>query len=207
MWYTYYLLHESLKAKRKNVEYQMANITQQRKSAKVLFLGEGAVGKTSLTRVITNEELVISCYNYVPPQVTVGLEIQALNFKHDGKSYDISIWDFGGQPQFRFFQQDLMSLGIIGILVFDVTRHSSLQKLAEWHEMAKNSSEIIQFIVVGNKIDKSNRSVTQSTGQKYAFSIDSPYLETSAVTLEGVKQLREVLKEKIIQLNTKLEEK
>ncbi|MBD3190644.1 MAG: GTP-binding protein [Candidatus Heimdallarchaeota archaeon] len=183
----------------------MPNITRQRKTAKVLFLGEGAVGKSSLTRVITNEELVIGCYNYVPPKVTIGLEIQSLNFKQNGEHYDISVWDFGGQPQFRFFQKGLMSLGIIGILVFDVTRQSSLQKLAEWHQMAKDSSKVIQFIVVGNKIDKANRSITPRTAQKYAIGIDSPYLETSAVTLAGVPKLRHVLKGEIVNLDKKLE--
>lgn len=171
-------------------------------TAKILFLGEGAVGKTTLANCITCESILKREATLEKPSVTVGLDIHCLNFMTNNGHYKLSLWDFAGQPQFRFFQDDLMKKSLIGVLVFDVTRNSSFLRLTEWKEMAEKHSQTIQFIVVGNKIDSQNRTVTREMGRKYAEKIKAPYFETSAKTMKGLEELQNEIKNYVMDITT-----
>lgn len=167
--------------------------------AKILFLGEGAVGKTSLATVLTNNDS--KEYSCLTKDLTVGLDVHCLNFSTEKSSYSLSIWDFGGQPQFRCFQEDFMDKSLIAVLIFDVTRRSSYIQLLNWKKMILKRSKKAQFIIVGNKIDAPKRSVTFNAGQKLAIDLNCPYIETSAKTLVGIKKLRRKIKELVCNIS------
>lgn len=55
------------------------------------------------------------------------------------------------------------------ILVYDVTKTNSFQKLETWiEELELNTNQNIAKMVVGNKIDLPNRTVDREMGKKFA---------------------------------------
>lgn len=63
------------------------------REAKVIFLGDGKVGKT-----YTIQRLLHDCRRGdYPTKETHGILIEDLYTKKDGKSYKVRVWDFGGQ--------------------------------------------------------------------------------------------------------------
>ena len=173
-----------------------------RKIAKVLFLGDGAVGKTSLITLISVARFGKEMTSPQKPKVTVGFDVQIRYFIANGQKYEIAIWDFAGQPQFRFYQKDFMKYGIIGVLVFDVTRMSTLKQLYEWKKIAEENSSVVKFIVIGNKIDSEKRSISRETGEQIAASFDAEYIETSAKSIEGINELIDELQKSIIYIDS-----
>ena len=167
---------------------------------KILFLGEGAVGKTTLAKCVTCDGISKEQTSFESPPVTIGLEVHCLNFSDEKNYYSLSLWDFAGQPQFRFFQEDFIKGSLIAVLVFDVNRQSSLLKLKNWYDMVTRKSKAVRYLVIGNKTDSSKRSVPFSSGQAFASKIDAHYLETSAKTFDGVTVLRKKLQEMILEI-------
>ena len=175
-----------------------------RKIAKVLFLGDGAVGKTSLITLISVARFGDKQPPMQKPKVTVGFDIQVKYFMANGHKYEIAIWDFAGQPQFRFYQKDFMKYGIIGVLVYDVTRMSTLKQLKEWKKIAEENSSIVKFIVIANKVDSEKRSISRETGEQLAAKFGAPYIETSAKSLEGINELIDELEKSIVYIDSEL---
>ncbi|NVM55321.1 MAG: hypothetical protein HWN66_16560, partial [Candidatus Helarchaeota archaeon] len=83
------------------------------------------------------------------------------------------------------------------LLVFDLTRKKSMDKLKDWIlEAAKNAGGTIKaFYLIGNKSDLPEREVNMQEAQEFAtFLADRlkfpiPYIETSAKTGENIKFL------------------
>lgn len=89
------------------------------------------------------------------------------------------------------------------ILVYDVTKHGTFQKLESWLnelEIYGTKPNMIKMIV-GNKIDQSNREVSRDEGIRFAKKHRTLFLETSAKTSEGVKETFEEVVRKILETN------
>ena len=93
---------------------------------KIIVGGDAAVGKTTLLRRYVENLFVENSI------MTVGVDIHKKTIKiNKGLICDLQIWDFGGQERFRFFL-DSFVLGANGaLLLFDLTRHSTLDKIEQ----------------------------------------------------------------------------
>lgn len=70
---------------------------RQINEAKVIFLGDGSVGKTyTISRILNDCKPETPAHPY-PTTVTHGIMIKPHHTERDGQSYDIRFWDFGGQ--------------------------------------------------------------------------------------------------------------
>lgn len=67
------------------------NVVAQRTILKLVLLGDGGVGKTSLILRYVNDQFDPQCLH------TVGVEFMKKNIDIDGKSYTLQIWDTAGQ--------------------------------------------------------------------------------------------------------------
>lgn len=100
-----------------------------------------------------------------------------------------------------FFYSDAQG----AILVYDVSKHVTFQKLESWLnelEIYGTKPNLIKM-VVGNKLDQSNREVSRDEGIRFAKKHRTLFLETSAKTNEGVKETFEEVVRKILE-NTEL---
>ena len=122
---------------------------------KILIIGEGGVGKTSLLNRYVNKEFMPST------KMTIGSDffITKRIVTKDGQENHISlmIWDFAGQERFRFLLKQL-ALGAKGvILAFDLVRIESLKKLPKWIKLMEEAglwgNHSVEFFLVGTKKD------------------------------------------------------
>lgn len=86
------------------------------------------------------------------------------------------------------------------ILVYDVTKKDTFQKLESW----LNELEIygtrnnMAKMIVGNKIDSTDRAITRDDGFRFAKKHRTMFIETSARTNEGVRDAFEEVVRKVL---------
>jgi Ras-related protein Rab-21 len=115
---------------------------------KVVLLGEGAVGKTSLVvRYVDNKfnDKHIS---------TLQASFLTKNINIAGRRLTLSIWDTAGQERFHALGPIYYRDSNGAILVYDITDEDSFQKVKVWvKELRKMLGNDIALCIVGNKTD------------------------------------------------------
>ena len=66
-------------------------------SAKIIFLGDGEVGKTYTLKRLLNQGKKATDENMYPTQTTHGVLIKPYSINDRNENYGIKLWDFGGQ--------------------------------------------------------------------------------------------------------------
>ncbi|MHA2073274.1 MAG: Rab family GTPase [Candidatus Hodarchaeales archaeon] len=181
-------------------------------SAKIILIGDSAVGKTTLRDKYMGKKFNS---NYIP---TLGADFvgkTALIKTNSGwKEINFQIWDLAGQPTFKQTRAMYYRGAYGALLLFDINSSESFHNLENWmEELTKNvkSSQII-LCIIGNKIDlRSDSSITtkeakktiqENITQKYPLvNKDVIYVETSAKTGENVNRAFQALGEKILDLS------
>jgi Ras-related protein Rab-21 len=160
---------------------------------KVVLLGEGRVGKTSILLRFVEDSYVEGC-----PSTTSAsyLEKHVIVDEHQTtprREANLSIWDTAGQERFH-------SLGPIyyrdakgAVLVYDITDASTFDRVKSWtkelRKMVGDKTKIC-LTIVGNKLDlELNRVVSVEEATKYASSVGATFFETSAKTGRGVEDV------------------
>jgi small GTP-binding protein len=152
---------------------------------KVLIAGEGNSGKTSLVHRF--------CFGKFDDYRahTIGLEFNSVTVKlQGGLVAKLAIWDLAGQPQFYYIRKEFYSGSRATALVFDLTSQDSFLQLRVWHNEILQACPFQKFLLVGNKSDlKRKRRVSEEAAQRFAESINAPYLETSAKKGRQVRRM------------------
>jgi small GTP-binding protein len=143
---------------------------------KVLIAGEGNSGKTSLVHRFCFGKYEEDRHH------TIGLEFNTVTIKLKGGGVvKLAIWDLAGQPQFYYLRKEFYSGSRATALVYDLTSQDSFTQLKVWHDEILLACPFQKFLVVGNKNDlKRRRKVSEESAQRFAESINAPYIETSA---------------------------
>ena len=154
---------------------------------KIILLGPGAVGKTSLLNRFVKNVFTTSY------QITMGVDFLKKELKIEKGTTMLNIWDIAGQDRFKFMRKNFYRGALGALLIFDLTREDTYNQLKKkWYpEMTQFVSKDIPFLLIGNKLDiiKEIGAVLDSDmARKYAESKDSIYIETSAKTGENVEE-------------------
>lgn len=153
---------------------------------KVLIVGNGNVGKTSLVRRYCEGKFIDSRVT------TIGVDFQTQVVRLPEGEVKLSIWDLAGQQRFAVMRPGFYKGGRSAAMVYDVTDPATLTDLARWREELASVVPTTPIVVVGNKIDLP-RVQPVEPARAYAESIKAEYLETSAASGEGVPVLFEAL--------------
>ncbi len=115
-------------------------------AAKVVILGEGAVGKTSLVRRYVDKAFD---ENYV---ATVGVNTK--NKVIDDLDIEMNLWDIYGQKSISPGKHSTHYIGSEGaVVVYDVVRRRTFDTLDRWiYELFQVTGKI-PVVVLGNKVD------------------------------------------------------
>ncbi len=158
--------------------------------AKVVMIGDPAVGKTSL-----RSRLLGGAFNPFEP-VTVGAGFSRIKVPLTNTSHMIlQIWDIAGQQSFELVTKTYYDGAKGAILVYDVTRETTFLNLPNWIKklIQYNRHQRIPLVLVANKLDLIDQiEVTSERGRRYAkqlgewLGLPVPYFETSAKTGENV---------------------
>jgi small GTP-binding protein len=151
----------------------------------LMLLGDGQVGKTSLSLNLTKNTFDDSLLT------TVGKESYIYQANLHGHNVKMKIWDTAGQERFKS-----MSVGVIKmvdglILVYSIANKETFKNLDTWMNSVKNIADLSSkpVIILGNKCDlNENRQVTYEEGENYAKNLGYHFYETSAKTCENVKE-------------------
>jgi Ras-related protein Rab-21 len=152
---------------------------------KVVLLGEGAVGKTSLVvRYVDNKfnDKHIS---------TLQASFLTKNINIAGRRLTLSIWDTAGQERFHALGPIYYRDSNGAILVYDITDEDSFQKVKVWvKELRKMLGNDIALCIVGNKTDlDKDRHVTVDEAESYSATVGAKHFNTSAKLNKGLDEL------------------
>jgi small GTP-binding protein len=149
---------------------------------KVVMMGDGAVGKTSLVLQYTQNTFSPEYKQSLGASFAVqDLEIQRQHVK-------LVIWDVAGQPSFSQVRRHYYSGAHGALLVFDVTKPETFMTLHNWFIDFRRVVSRGKIVLVGNKVDlEENRIVPQEAAHMLQQWWNIPYLETSAATAKGVQ--------------------
>lgn len=152
---------------------------------KIVLLGEGCVGKTSL--------VLRYCQDKFNDKHLTTLQASFLNRKLnvDNRRINISIWDTAGQERFHALGPIYYRDSHGAILVYDITDEDSFQKVKNWvKELRKMLGDEICLCIAGNKIDlEKDRHVETSEAEEYARSVGAKHYHTSAKVNKGIDEL------------------
>ncbi len=157
---------------------------------KMVMLGEGGVGKTSLIYQYMHSKFMDSM------KATIGVDLfkKRLDLTMEDNSFvraSISVWDFSGQTEFKKVRPSFYKGAMGAFLVFDLTNLDSFSKVAQWHaECVQNVKTITPlFLLVGNKVDlREEQAVTNLQIEETAQQLNVPFILTSAKTGDNVNQ-------------------
>lgn len=128
---------------------------------KVIILGDGAVGKTSLLARFCADGFQQSY------KQTIGLDFYIKRVVLPGNVHvTLQLWDIGGQQLGGRMLANYIygSHGVI--LVYDVTNMESFKNLEDWYELVKSSfkdKEKMPYVaMIGNKMDLNHLRVVKS---------------------------------------------
>lgn len=197
---TYNTCHRiKIKSKKKKKEYNL-NSTQVYKTIhhipknmprrkpslkfKVVLLGEGRVGKTSI--------LIRFCQNTFNDRQQPTLQASYLDRKVtiDGQSVSLSVWDTAGQERFHALGPIYYRDADAALCVYDITDGDSLDRVKKWVQELKNhASDNIVIAIAGNKIDlEKRRHVKKSDALALAKSVGAEHFDTSAKLNKGLQE-------------------
>jgi Ras-related protein Rab-1A len=144
-------------------------------TAKLILVGDVNVGKTSLMQVYVDG--IFS--NYIP--MTIGVDFMIKNVQVDNIVFRVQIWDTAGQERYRTITSSYYR-GAHGIfIVYDVTNRTSFNNAINWlKESNTYADDSVPKILLGNKIDSANRTVSEDEGKKFALDNNISFLEVSA---------------------------
>ncbi len=119
---------------------------------KVLLLGDGAVGKTSLIRRFVVDKFSDDYITTIGTKVTK----KDLQLESPGRVTEITfmIWDVLGQKGYKNIQESSFQGAKGALLVYDVSRRDTLRSLEEyWIPHLIEITKPIPLVLVGNKVD------------------------------------------------------
>ncbi|XP_007518715.1 rho-related GTP-binding protein RhoD isoform X3 [Erinaceus europaeus] len=165
------------------------------KQVKVVLVGDGGCGKTSL--------LTVFAEGYFPETYTPTVfERLSVKLQVKGKTVQLQIWDTAGQVDYDRLRPLFYPDAGVLLLCFDVTSPYSFDNvLNRWYPEVSHFCKDVPIMLVGCKTDlRMDRSqlnrlrkmrlepVTYSRGQEMARSVGAvAYLECSALLQENVQ--------------------
>lgn len=161
---------------------------QEIREVKVLLVGEGGSGKTSLVNMLVGEK-----FNEKEPE-TYGINIKKWTFEKDEKKVKVNFWDFGGQEIMHATHQFFLTRRSLYILVLDSRKE---EKTDYWLKHIRSFGGDSPVFVVINKIDENssfdvNR---KSLREKYPFIKD--FYRVSCKENVEIENLKEDLKKEL----------
>jgi small GTP-binding protein len=167
-------------------------------SAKIVFVGESNVGKSCLALRLAEER-------YEEQGSTLGMKLWTLRPEQldphaitpPGETRDVTLWDLGGQDEYRLVHQLFLHDTTLALVLFDPTRgRTAFEEVEGWNlrlEKQLHGRETVKLLV-GTKLDQSTTPVDQNGLQQLLTGCGfAGYYATSAKTGDGIPELREAL--------------
>ncbi len=155
--------------------------------AKMLIVGQGAVGKTSLiNRLVTNS------FDQNETK-TQGIDIKNWTIPINDKEIRLNVWDFGGQEIMHATHQFFLTKRSLYIIVLDSRLNDQENRLEYWLKIIQSFGGDSPVIVVCNKSDEQLLDLDWRGLQKKYPNIKSYARSVSCKTGEGIAELKTII--------------
>ena len=163
---------------------------------KLLIIGESGVGKTCILLRFTDDSFTA---NHL---TTIGIDFKIKIIELEGKTIKLQIWDTAGQERFRTITKTYYKGAHGIILTYDVTDQNSFKNIRNWiKQIEANAQTSVCKVLVGNKCDKPDRTVTEEEGRNLANEFGMNFFETSAKNDLNIKEVFNYLTKEIMKFN------
>ena len=179
---------------------------------KVVFCGQPGVGKTSLLSRYVDSNFSEDYHqtigaNFLIKEIDLSKILTKLQFQNPElendifeKGFKLYFWDLGGQKDKLFANEYYFIQALGAMVIFDISNKESFDNLEFWISKLKELSGDVPFVILGNKVDKSEaREVSEEEGKKFAANYGVEYIETSAKNDMNVNKAFELLAIKILE--------
>lgn len=176
------------------IQSKLYNDKRQIYTYKIIVLGDIAVGKTSvISRYITNtfKEEHVS---------TINCEYKQKRVDIDGDTAcDLQIWDTAGEERFMAVTRQYYKDSQGAIIIYDLTKKESFDKIKKWIEELKNNApKNIVIMILGNKADLTSNKVDLGN-ELTPYKNEYLYCEVSAKNGTNVSMAFENMAIKIVE--------
>jgi internalin A len=169
---------------------------KQISETKILVVGQGSVGKTSLIKRMT-------LATFDPQEIkTDGIAIDHWQVENKTDIENITaeialhLWDFGGQEIMHATHQFFLTKRSLYLLVLDSRLTQEENRVEYWLKIIQSFGGESPVLIVGNKIDQHPLDIDRTGLQKKYPNIVG-ILETSAATGAGIEELKATLAEQV----------
>ena len=176
-----------------------AEATRALNEAKILLVGQGGVGKTSLVK-----QLVENKFDPEEPK-TEGINITQWPIPVQGEGADgnvrLNIWDFGGQEIMHATHQFFLTKRSLYLLVLDARKGENEGNIHYWLRIIQSYGADSPVLVVINKNEPPNQLDLNETrlGKDYAPNVLG-FFKTSCSDGTGIAELRAAIEEQVERL-------
>jgi internalin A len=168
---------------------------------KLLIVGQGSVGKTSLVQQILHGTFDQN------QTITEGISINQWQVETSQKgepedqseSIKLNIWDFGGQEIMHTTHQFFLTKRSLYLLVLDSRLTQEENRVEYWLKIIQSFGGESPVLIIGNKIDQHPLDIDRTGLQKKYPNIIG-ILETSAATGAGIEELKTAITEQVNKL-------
>ncbi|CAG9318812.1 unnamed protein product [Blepharisma stoltei] len=152
---------------------------------KIVTLGEGRVGKTSLTLKAARGQF------HEDERSTVNANFLQKDITFQGNQIRLHLWDTAGQERFRALAPNYYRGAKGAIVVYDITDKSSFDRVVSWvKELSMQADKDICIVIAGNKCDREKeRQISKAEAMEYARKVGVLHFDTSAKTGMGVEEI------------------
>ncbi|XP_061551527.1 ras-related protein Rab-9A-like [Phycodurus eques] len=170
---------------------------------KVILLGDGGVGKSSLMNRYVSEKFDCRLFH------TIGVEFLNKELEVDDQSVTLQIWDTAGQERFRSLRTPFYRGSDGCLLTFGVDDAQSFRNLANWKKEFAFYADLKEphafpFVVLGNKVDVDERQVSAEDARRWCRDNGGlAYFETSAKEATNVASAFEEAARRMLALDAR----
>jgi len=161
--------------------------------AKVLLVGQGSVGKTSLKKQLIHNQFDKN------ESKTDGLEVEYWPIEINENKIRLNVWDFGGQEIYHATHQFFLTKRSLYLLVCNCRTSEEENRLEYWLKLIETFGDQSPVIIVGNKKDEQPLDINRKALLEKYPNIKA-ILETSCLTGQGIAELRTAIMQEIEQL-------
>ena len=126
----------------------------------------------------------------------------------NGISFDLTLWDTAGEEKYHALAPIFYRGADGAIIIYDCTRKETFERAEKWFQELKDFSEgNPRIILVGNKIDLTNKEVNPEDAKNLAEKYSANFLEVSALTGKNIESIFDTITIDIYNYNNQSQKK
>jgi internalin A len=168
--------------------------TKSINEVKLIIVGQGSVGKTSIANRILGEPFQKS------QSKTDGISIKNWEVNsNNNEKIKINLWDFGGQEIMHATHQFFLTKRSLYLLILNARLTQEENRVDYWLKIIQSFGGESPVLVIGNQTDQHPLDIDRiGLSKKYPNIVG--FIETSAATGDGILQLKSLIIDKVVSL-------